>query len=46
FSWHMTVGHARDWLALNNLTHERREGIAAFNEKRRVDYDAIRRNLA
>jgi enoyl-CoA hydratase/carnithine racemase len=42
-SWGMTIGHARDWLALNNLTFETREGIAAFNEKRPVDYDRIRR---
>ncbi|HMQ15658.1 MAG TPA: enoyl-CoA hydratase/isomerase family protein [Phycisphaerae bacterium] len=43
FSWSMTIGHARDWLALNNLTFETQEGIAAFNEKRPVDYDRIRR---
>ncbi|TWT44593.1 1,4-Dihydroxy-2-naphthoyl-CoA synthase [Phycisphaerae bacterium RAS1] len=42
-SWHLTIGHARDWLAINNLTHETKEGIAAFNEKRAVDYDQIRR---
>lgn len=46
FSWHMTVGHARDWLALNNLSHETKEGIAAFNEKRPVDYDKVRENLS
>lgn len=46
FSWSMTIGHARDWLALNNLTHETREGISAFNEKRPVDYAAVRRGLA
>lgn len=45
FSWHMTVGHARDWLAVNNLTHEVQEGIAAFNEKRPVDYAGIRAKL-
>lgn len=45
FSWHMTVGHARDWLSLNNLTHETKEGIAAFNDKRPVDYEGIRKNL-
>ncbi|MCH8805088.1 MAG: enoyl-CoA hydratase/isomerase family protein [Planctomycetes bacterium] len=42
-SWHLTIGHAREWLALNNLSPETREGIAAFNEKRAVDYDRIRR---
>ena len=43
FSWHLTVGHARDWLAINNLSLETQEGIAAFNEKRPVDYDKVRR---
>lgn len=42
FSWSMTIGHARDWLAVNNLSHEVREGIAAFTEKRPVDYGAVR----
>lgn len=46
FSWHMTVGHARDWLALNNLSQETKEGIAAFNEKRPVDYDKVREKLS
>ncbi len=44
-SWHLTIGHARDWLAINNLTPETKEGIAAFNEKRPVDYEAVRRGL-
>ena len=42
-SWHLTIGHARDWLSLNNLTAETAEGIAAFNEKRGVDYERVRR---
>lgn len=42
-SWSLTIGHARDWLALNNLTAETREGIAAFNEKRLINYERIRR---
>jgi enoyl-CoA hydratase/carnithine racemase len=42
-AWHNTVQHARDWLAVNNLSYEVKEGIAAFNEKRPVDYDRIRR---
>jgi enoyl-CoA hydratase/carnithine racemase len=46
FAWSSTIGHARDWLAVNNLTHETREGIAAFNEKRPVDYEAARRELS
>jgi enoyl-CoA hydratase/carnithine racemase len=45
FSWHLTIGHARDWLAINNLSAETREGIAAFNEKRAVDYEGVRRGL-
>jgi len=44
-SWHLTIGHARDWLALNNLSPETAEGIAAFNEKRAVDYERVRRGL-
>lgn len=44
-SWHLTIGHARDWLALNNLTAETKEGIAAFNEKRPVDYEGVRRRM-
>ncbi|MBL8878245.1 MAG: enoyl-CoA hydratase/isomerase family protein [Phycisphaerales bacterium] len=42
-AWHGTVQHARDWLAVNNLSYEVKEGIAAFNDKRPVDYDKIRR---
>jgi enoyl-CoA hydratase/carnithine racemase len=42
FSWHMTIGHARDWLSIHNLSPEVSEGISAFNEKRPVDYKKIR----
>ncbi len=42
FSWNMTVGHARDWLSVNADSAEVREGLAAFHEKRQVNYDAIR----
>lgn len=41
-SWSMTIGHARDWLAVNNLSPETREGVAAFVEKRDVDYERVR----
>ncbi|MBI4716819.1 MAG: enoyl-CoA hydratase/isomerase family protein [Planctomycetes bacterium] len=41
-SWHTTIGHARDWLAIHNLAPEVREGIQAFAEKRPVDYAAVR----
>lgn len=41
-SWHTTIGHAREWLSLHNLSDEVKEGISAFNEKRKVDYKKIR----
>lgn len=45
-SWHLTVGHARDWLTLHAGAAETHEGLRAFFEKRPVDYDGIRRRLA
>jgi enoyl-CoA hydratase/carnithine racemase len=45
-SWHLTIGHARDWLAIHNLAPEVHEGISAFVEKRGVDYAKIRENQA
>ncbi|MBI3998420.1 MAG: enoyl-CoA hydratase/isomerase family protein [Armatimonadetes bacterium] len=45
-SWHLTVGHARDWLTLHAGAAETYEGITAFLEKRPVDYAGIRRRLA
>ncbi|MCO6436092.1 MAG: enoyl-CoA hydratase/isomerase family protein [Phycisphaerae bacterium] len=44
-SWHMTIGHARDWLSVHNLSGEVKEGISAFVEKRPVDYDKARREV-
>jgi enoyl-CoA hydratase/carnithine racemase len=41
-SWHTTIGHARDWLSMHNLSDEVKEGILAFNEKREIDYKKIR----
>jgi len=41
-SWHATIGHARDWLALHNLSPEVHEGVNAFLEKRPVDYAKLR----
>lgn len=41
-SWHTTIGHARDWLSIHNLSPEVTEGISAFNEKRKVNYKKIR----
>lgn len=45
-SWSLTVGHARDWLALHNLSPEVQEGIKAFVEKRPVDYAEVRKQQA
>ncbi|MDP4220541.1 MAG: enoyl-CoA hydratase/isomerase family protein [Bacteroidota bacterium] len=42
-SWHTTIGHARDWLSIHNLSDEVSEGINAFNEKRDVNYKKIRK---
>jgi enoyl-CoA hydratase/carnithine racemase len=41
-SWHTTIGHARDWLSIHNLSPEVKEGISAFNQKRAVNYKKIR----
>jgi enoyl-CoA hydratase/carnithine racemase len=30
-SWHTTIGHAREWLSIHNLSDEVKEGIKAFN---------------
>jgi len=46
FSWHLTIGHARDWLAIHNVSWEVQEGVRAFMEKRRPDHEAIRRSWA
>lgn len=45
-SWHLTVGHARDWLTLHAGSPETQEGIESFQQKRPVDYATIRRRLA
>ncbi len=42
-SWHLTIGHGRDWLAVHNTSPETWEGVRAFEEKRKPDYDAIRK---
>lgn len=42
-SWHTTIGHAREWLSIHNLSAEVNEGIQAFNEKRKVNYKKIRK---
>ncbi len=45
-SWHLTIGHGRDWLAIHNTSPETREGVQAFLEKRTPDYGEIRRRWA
>ena len=35
FSWSMTIGHARDWLAIHNLSPETKGAISGFIEKRK-----------
>lgn len=42
-SWHLTIGHGRDWLAVHNTSPETWEGVRAFTEKRKPDYLSIRR---
>jgi len=44
-SWHTTIGHAREWLSIHNLSFEVEEGIKSFNEKRKVDYKKVRGKL-
>jgi enoyl-CoA hydratase/carnithine racemase len=45
-SWHLTIGHGRDWLAIHNTSPETWEGVDAFLSKRQPDYDEIRRRWA
>jgi 1,4-dihydroxy-2-naphthoyl-CoA synthase len=45
-SWHLTIGHGRDWLAIHNTSPETREGVRSFAEKRPPDYEEIRRRWA
>jgi len=46
FSFHLTVGHARDWLTLHSGSPEVYEGFRAFRERRPVDYLGVRRRAA
>jgi len=45
-SWHLTIGHGRDWLAIHNTSPETQEGLRAFHEKRPPDYAELRRRWA
>lgn len=42
-SWGLTIGHARDWLGIHSDANETVEAVRAFGEKRKPDYDAIRK---
>lgn len=46
FPWALTVGHARDWLSIHADSEETAEGLAAFYEKRPVNYEQLREDLA
>lgn len=43
FSWHSTIGHGRDWLSIHNTSPETWEGVRAFDEKRKPNYEELRR---
>jgi 1,4-dihydroxy-2-naphthoyl-CoA synthase len=45
-SWTMTIGHLRDWLTVHTSAEEIREGIKAFNDKREIDYKALRKRMS
>jgi hypothetical protein len=42
FAWNMTIGHAREWLALHFANLEPWEGMTAFVEKRPPEYRRLR----
>ena len=42
-SWHLTIGHGRDWLSIHNTSPETWEGVRAFTQKRNPDYLSLRR---
>ncbi len=44
-SWHQTIGHARDWLAIHNTSGEVKEGTTAFTEKRPINYEGLHKNI-
>lgn len=46
FSWHNTIGHGRDWLAIHNTSPETWEGVNSFSEKRPPNYEELRRRWA
>ncbi|MEM7828400.1 MAG: enoyl-CoA hydratase/isomerase family protein [Candidatus Aenigmatarchaeota archaeon] len=44
--WHLTIGHARDWLSVHFSSWEPWEGMTAFVEKRKADYEGMRRRAS
>ncbi|MBI3664397.1 MAG: enoyl-CoA hydratase/isomerase family protein [Acidobacteria bacterium] len=44
--WHLSVGHARDWLTLHFTDVEPYEGMTSFVEKRPPDYRGLRQRAA
>jgi dihydroxynaphthoic acid synthetase len=45
-AWHLSIGHARDWLTLHFTDVETYEGMTAFVEKRPPNYRGLRRRAA
>ncbi len=45
-SWSLTIGHVKDWLTVHTGSDEVREGVAAFVEKRKIDYRGLRKSGA
>lgn len=45
-AWHLTVGHARDWLSVHFASLEPMEGMWSFVEKRKSDYMGLRKKAA
>lgn len=46
FIWGITIGHARDWLSIHNLSPETHTAERAFAAKRRPDYEALHQAYA
>ncbi len=44
-SWSMTIRMAREWLTVHAGSAEVAEGLASFEEKRPVDYGALRQSM-